>query len=73
MGARTLLVASFLVGSSSLALAQVPGDYNGDEGYGAPGMVQPQAQPVLVVTNPCQCVDVMANRWAVGLSFGSLS
>ena len=73
MGARTLLVATFLVGSSSIALAQVPGDYNGDEGYGAPGMVQPQQQPVLVVANPCQCLDVMANRWAVGLSFGSIS
>ncbi|MEO8842924.1 MAG: outer membrane beta-barrel protein [Kofleriaceae bacterium] len=73
MGGRTLLVAMFLVGSSSIALAQVPGDYNGDEGYGAPGMVQPQAQPVLVVTNPCQCLDVMQNRWAVGLSAGSIS
>jgi len=71
MGARTLLVATFLFGSSSVVLAQVPGDYNGDEGYGAPGMVQPQ--PVLVVANPCQCLDVMQNRWAVGLSFGSIS
>jgi hypothetical protein len=72
MGARTLLVATFLIGSSSVVLAQVPGDYNGDEGYGAPGMVQPQTQPVLVVA-PYQGVDVMQNRWAVGLSFGSIS
>ena len=71
MGARTLLVATFLIGSGSVALAQVPGDYNGDEGYGAPGMVQPQ--PVLVVANPCQCLDVMQNRWAIGLSAGSIS
>jgi hypothetical protein len=72
MGGRTFLVATFLIGSSSVALAQVPGDYNGDEGYGAPGMVQPQ-QPVLVVANPCQCLDVMQNRWAVGISAGSIS
>jgi hypothetical protein len=69
MGARTLLVATFLIGSSSVVFAQVPGD-NGDEGYGAPGMMQPQ--PVLVVA-PYQGVDVMQNRWAVGLSFGSIS
>lgn len=73
MGARTLLAATFLVGSSSVALAQVPGDYYADDGAGAPGMVQPQQQPVLVVANPCRCLDVMANRWAIGLSMGSIS
>jgi opacity protein-like surface antigen len=75
MGGRTLLVATFLVGlvgSSSIALAQVPGDYNGDEGYGAPGMMQPQ-QPVLVVAAPFPGIDVMQNRWAIGVSAGSIS
>ena len=75
---RTLLAASLVIGSSSVAFAQVPGDYSGpsgDDGYGAPGMVQPQPmQPVVLVQqNPCSCLDVMANRWSVGLDIGSVS
>lgn len=67
MGARTLLVATLLAGSSSIALAQAPGDYNG-EPSGAPGMVAPQ--PILVQS--CDCImNVMENRWAVGFSIGS--
>ena len=67
MSARTLLVATLLIGSSSVALAQAPSDYNGDAS-GAPGMVAPQ--PVIVQS--CDCImNVMDNRWAVGFSVGS--
>jgi hypothetical protein len=67
MGARTLLVATLLSGSGSIALAQAPGDYDGDAS-GAPGMVAPQR----VIVESCDCVmNVMENRWAVGFSIGS--
>jgi hypothetical protein len=61
-----------VVGSSTAAFAQAPGDYSGDAS-GAPGMMAPvQPQPV-VVASPCSSArDVMANRWAVGLSAGTL-
>jgi hypothetical protein len=68
---RTLLVASLLVGSALIsekgAHAQAPGgDYQ--EGAGAPGMIAPQP---IVVETACDCIaNVMANRWAVGLSIG---
>ncbi|MEO8548411.1 MAG: outer membrane beta-barrel protein [Kofleriaceae bacterium] len=64
---RTLLVASLLAGSASLASAQAPGD-DYQEGTGAPGMMAPQPN---VVETACDCItNVMANRWAVGLSIG---
>jgi hypothetical protein len=64
-----LLVATlFLAGSTATALAQTPGDTYGDAS-GAPGMVSPQ--PTLIVTAPVR--NVMANRWAVGLSVGGFS
>ena len=71
---RTLLAAStfaLVVGSASAALAQAPGDYAGDAS-GGPGMMPVQPQP-MVVSNRCNCGrDVMADRWAVGLSVGTL-
>ena len=63
-----LLVAFVLAGSTATAFAQTPGDYDGDAS-GAPGMVQPQ--PVVIATVPVR--NVMADRWAVGLSIGSFS
>jgi hypothetical protein len=64
-----LLVASlFVVGSTAGAFAQTPGDYYGDAS-GAPGMVSPQ--PVVIVTAPVR--NVMADRWAVGLSIGGVT
>lgn len=63
-----LLVATFLMGSAATALAQTPGYYEGDAS-GAPGMVAPQ--PVVVVAAPVR--NVMADRWAVGLSIGGFS
>src|SRR4051812_48683665 len=64
-----LLVATLvLAGSTATALAQTPGDYYGDAS-GAPGMVSPQ--PTVIVTAPVR--NVMANRWAVGLSIGGFS
>ncbi len=67
---RTLLAASLLAGSTTAAFAQAPGDYTGDAS-GAPGMipVQPQPAPVIVVTNPGR--NVMADRFAIGLSVGT--
>jgi hypothetical protein len=63
---RLLLASVFVAASAVTALAQAPGEY---EGAGAPGNVEPQ-----VVANPCgACRDVMATRWAVGLSVGSFS
>ncbi|CAN5682345.1 hypothetical protein BH11MYX1_BH11MYX1_08220 [soil metagenome] len=68
---RMLLAASiFAAGSATTAFAQAPGDYSGDASD-APGMV-PVQQPV-VVASPCTSGrDVMADRWALGLSFGTL-
>ena len=64
-----LLVASLvLAGSTATALAQTPGDYYGDAS-GAPGMVAPQ--PVVIATAPVR--NVMADRWAVGLSIGGIT
>lgn len=69
---RTLLVASLLAGSASMSYAQAPGgDYQ--EGAGAPGMIAPQPQPIVVET-ACDCIaNVMDNRWAIGLSVGGTS
>lgn len=61
-----LLVATFLLGSAAAASAQ--GYYDGDA-TGAPGMVAPQ--PVVIVATPVR--NVMADRWAVGLSIGGFS
>jgi hypothetical protein len=68
-----LVIASLFVAAT--AHAQAPGEEV--EGAGAPGNVAPQPAPV-VVDNPCggwhaHYHDVMANRWAVGLSIGSMS
>jgi len=63
-----LLVATFLLGSAATAFAQTPGYYEGDAS-GAPGMVAPQ--PIVVVAPPVR--NVMADRWAVGLSIGGFS
>jgi hypothetical protein len=64
-----LLVATLvLAGSTATALAQTPGDYYGDAS-GAPGMISPQ--PVVIMTAPVR--NVMADRWAVGLSIGGFS
>lgn len=65
---KLLVVATFLAGSTATALAQTPGDYTGDASD-APGMVAPQ--PVVIVTAPVR--NVMADRWAVGLSIGGFS
>lgn len=78
---RTLIVASLLAGSASLAAAQAPGGDGYDGGYqgpyqdgtGAPGMMVPQAPPPVIVES-CDCIaNVMENRWAVGLSIGGTS
>jgi len=75
-----LVLASLFIGAT--AYAQAPGDtdmqgMSGGDGGGAPGQVAPVA-----TTNPCGgCPmmaataprDVMANRFAVGLSIGSFS
>jgi hypothetical protein len=68
---RTLLAASILAaGSVTTAFAQAPGDFSGDAS-GAPGMV-PVQQPG-VAASPCASGrDVMADRWAIGLSIGAL-
>ncbi|MEO9182077.1 MAG: hypothetical protein ABI467_01245 [Kofleriaceae bacterium] len=63
-----LLVATLLVGSTATALAKTPGDDTGDAS-GAPGMVAPQ--PIVIAAPPIR--DVMADRWAVGLSLGGFS
>lgn len=63
-----LLVATFLIGSAATAFAQTPGDYEGDAS-GAPGMIAPQ--PVVIAAPPVR--NVMADRWAVGLSIGGFS
>jgi hypothetical protein len=64
-----LLVATLvLAGSTATALAQTPGDSYGDAS-GAPGMVSPQ--PSVIVTAPVR--NVMADRWAVGLSIGGVT
>ncbi|HET9990419.1 MAG TPA: hypothetical protein VFQ65_17930, partial [Kofleriaceae bacterium] len=63
-----LLVATLLAGSTATALAQTPGDYTADAS-GAPGMVAPQ--PVVIAVAPMR--NVMADRWAVGLSIGGFS
>ncbi len=65
---RTLLVVSLLAGSATAAFAQAPGDYSGDAS-GAPGNMAAQPVQPIVVVAPGR--DVMANRWAVGLSVGS--
>src|SRR5262249_36863704 len=66
---------------TATAYAQAPGDSEmqpeANDGYGAPGNTAPQAQPA-VADNPgggwhAHYHDVMANRWAVGLSVGSMS
>ncbi len=67
---RTLLATALVVASASAAAAQAPSDYSGDASS-APGMM-PVQQPPMDVT-PCnRDRDVMADRWAVGLSFGTL-
>jgi hypothetical protein len=63
---RTLLAISLVAGSATAAFAQAPGDYSGDAS-GAPGNWAPP--PQVVVVTPVR--DVMANRWAVGLSVGT--
>src|SRR3569833_1270022 len=63
-----LLVATVRRGAAATACAQTPGYYEGDAS-GAPGMVAPQ--PIVVVAPPVR--NVMADRWAVGLSIGGFS
>src|SRR5262245_34044156 len=64
---RLVLVSMFVAGT---AYAQAPGETELGEASGAPGMVAP---------NPCGCGgvaparNVLADRWAVGLSVGSLA
>jgi hypothetical protein len=63
----TLVLAGSTTGSAT-AFAQTPGDSYGDAS-GAPGMVSPQ--PVVIATAPVR--NVMADRWAVGLSIGGFT
>jgi len=76
---RALGVAAFVVSISATAYAQAPGDYDASGGEGA----GPSAQPVMMApATPAQftsCgaayapINVMANRFAVGLSIGSMT
>ncbi len=68
-----------ITASSTAAFAQAPGDYSGEasgyasgEASGAPGMMPVQQQPVVVASPSSSGRDVMADRWAVGLSAGTL-
>lgn len=73
---RALVVASLF--AAATAHAQAPGEVT--EGDAAPPLAPPgmmMGPPNTPVDNPCACggssfVPVMQNRWAVGLSFGSL-
>lgn len=68
---RTLLAASILAaGSVTTAFAQAPGDFSGDAS-GAPGMV-PVQQPGIAASPCASGRNVMADRWAIGLSIGAL-
>ena len=60
---RVLAIAAVIAASAATARAQAPGEI-------APGA--PPPPPQFVAQGPAP-IDVMANRWAVGLSVGSLS
>jgi hypothetical protein len=64
---RLLAVTGCLVAASTAAHAQAPGDVP----VSAPGMAPPP--PPGFVSAGAAPVDVMANRWAVGVSVGSLT
>ncbi|HTR56048.1 MAG TPA: hypothetical protein VMJ10_35470 [Kofleriaceae bacterium] len=72
---RVLAIAALVVSISATARAQAPGDSDGYYGAG------PGAQPMAPATPPqfvaCGAVvapiNVMANRWAVGFSVGSMT
>ena len=61
-------VAALLM-SGSVAYAQAPGDYYGEEGpTQAPGEVAPAAPAAPIASGP---FHAPAHRWSVGLAFGS--
>lgn len=79
---RHLATLALVLGSSSLALADAPGDDEDDGGYYGPSSVEPVVQPAPVVAPVApvgpscgspMAVDVMAHRFAVGLNLGSAS
>jgi hypothetical protein len=61
-------LALVLVAATATAHAQAPGDWAQEGPVAPPGMAAPVAVAV-----PAPEVAVMANRWAVGMSVGSLS
>jgi hypothetical protein len=66
---RLVAATAFLVAATAAAHAQAPGDVP----VSAPGMMMGPPPPPGFVGAGAGPVDVMGNRWAVGLSLGSLS
>jgi hypothetical protein len=72
---RVLAVAAFIVSISATARAQAPGDAEAGGPSTAPVVMVPPPPPQFVACGASTAapVNVMANRFAVGLSVGSLS
>lgn len=70
-----VVAAGFVVvaATAATAFAQAPGDYQTQPSYEAQPLMPPgYASPQPMVIAPAR-PSVMANRWAIGLSFGQLS
>jgi len=80
---RHVATLALLLGSSSLAFAEAPGDY--DDDYGGPSSISPvEVAPAPAYAPPpppaAMCggsyapsINPLATRWAIGLSLGSMS
>jgi len=72
---RTLAAAAFVLATTATAFAQAPGDVQPGYSTGAPGEVAPiaPATPPGFVCSGAAPINVMADRWSVGLSIGHMA
>lgn len=70
---RALAIAAVFVSISATAYAQAPGDSEGAGPSAAPVVMVPPPPPQFAACSGSAPINVMADRWAVGLSVGALT